>query len=375
MDRVREWLTDKRNLPIVIAGVAVLIVGAALMLWQPWAAKPQAATGMPMMPTGPGMGMGMGPNGMPGPGVPGQPPGLGVPGTRLEIPVSGGPKGIPQMPPGMGPGASMPTGMPGVGAPPAGMPGMPPAGGMPGVGGMGMGPGQMGMGPNPMGGAATTPPQAVAAAPVKPIEAWRADPFQPIGYKKPPKSKAGKGVIRIAKFPQKITSYPWEWVSSARPRPTPPVSKEPTFTPQPYRRMAGILMNGRVFAIIETNGQYDIVKPGDMLTDKLATVEKIMRDRVILKSTDPKPRYMTVYLTGAPMGTTGTGGNMPGGGMMGPGGMPNGPMGPGGMMGPGGAMGPGGMMGPGGAMGPGGMMPGGPMGPGGPPMPMGPGNM
>ena len=363
MDRLRAWLEDKRNMPIVIAGFAVIIVGVVLLFWQPWAAKAPAA----QPPTMPGA-FGAGPNGMAGSA--GMTPGMatGATGPGAMRPGAMAPGGMPQG--GMMPGSMAPGGMPQGGM----MPGSMAPGGM-AQGGMTPGsmvPGSMAQGGMDMGtGTGGTQP-VVAAAPIKPMEAWRADPFQPIGYKKP-SNKAGKRVIRIVKFPQKVNYYPWELIATARPRPTPVISKEPTFTPQPYRRMAGILMNGRVFAIIETNGQYDIVKPGDMLTDKLATVEKIMRDRVILKSTDPKPRYMTVYLTGAQAGTTGIGGTMPGmsgAGTMGNGGVPGGIMGPGGMMGPGGAMGPGSMMGPGGAMGPGGMM--GPPGmPAGPPRPGG----
>jgi hypothetical protein len=141
---------------------------------------------------------------------------------------------------------------------------------------------------------------------------------------------------------------------------------------QPTRRMAGILLNSRIFAILETNGKYEIVQPGDTLADRLAIVERVERDRVILKTTGKRPRFITVRMAAGNRNTGGTGmpGNTRGTGTVpGPGMMPGGAMGPGGGMGPGGAMGP--MMGPGGGMGPGGMMPGGGGGGGGMMMPPG----
>ena len=65
------------------------------------------------------------------------------------------------------------------------------------------------------------------------------------------------------------------------------------------RRMAGLLLSGRVYAILETNGTTEVVQPGDSLNDRLATVDRIESDKVILKTTDKTPRYITVRMAGA----------------------------------------------------------------------------
>lgn len=159
--------------------------------------------------------------------------------------------------------------------------------------------------PTPTTTSASAPATTNAAQPaaagaqvagIQPLESWRKDPFEPIGYKRP---------VRMRKAPAPIYDLPIpdmpRWV------PNPPEKKEYTENPQPIRRMAGLLLNGRVYAIIETNGTTETVQPGDMLNDRLARVDRIERDKVILKTTDRKPRYITVRMTGAAHQDSGTG--------------------------------------------------------------------
>jgi len=127
-----------------------------------------------------------------------------------------------------------------------------------------------------------------------PMEPWREDPFLPIGYK--PKKVGPKPKPRIVDFPfQKFA----RWVSPEK-KPPPPDQE------QPARRVAGIIVSDRVYAIIETVGKpsMEIVQPGDVLEDRLAKVERIERDKVVLRTLDKVPKFITVPLTGAPRTTT-----------------------------------------------------------------------
>jgi len=58
--------------------------------------------------------------------------------------------------------------------------------------------------------------------------------------------------------------------------------------PQPQRRMAGLLYNKRLYAILETDGESQVVKPGDLTSDGKARVEVIEPDRIVLKTLDEK---------------------------------------------------------------------------------------
>ena len=121
-----------------------------------------------------------------------------------------------------------------------------------------------------------------------PMEKWRSDPFLPVGYK-PPKKQA------VRKLP--IMDFPFPRI---------PIPKKDDDivqiqdTVQPVRRMAGLLLNNRVYAIIEQNGTTQIVQPGTMLNDHLAIVEKIEQDKVILKTTGKNPRYLIVRMASSP---------------------------------------------------------------------------
>ena len=156
--------------------------------------------------------------------------------------------------------------------------------------------------PQPM---APTPAPATPAAPAPgtpsgpqmqmvsttPIEAWRPDPFLPLGYKPPPPTRKSHPPITDLPVPGPI--FPWH----------PPEGDNETLElAQPARRMAGLLVNSGVYAIIESNGESEIVRPGDTLKDRLATVEKIERDKVILKTKDVKPRYIVIRMASSPRG-------------------------------------------------------------------------
>lgn len=142
----------------------------------------------------------------------------------------------------------------------------------------------------PAGGPAPPPGPQAQVVSADPMEAWRSDPFLPVGYK-PPKARDRnvKPIIKdfpFARIPVKLRIDGGD--------------EEKPELPQPVRRMAGILVNNRVYAIIETNGEAEIVQPGDTLRDRLAVVEKIERDKVVLKTKDEKPRYIVVRMAASP---------------------------------------------------------------------------
>lgn len=132
--------------------------------------------------------------------------------------------------------------------------------------------------PSPASGGAQT-------GSAKPMMTYRGDPFLPVGYKPPP----------IEKPTPPITDLP---IFHFPPPPKPVKLELQPEPPQPVRRLAGVMLNGRVYAIIESSGnpRAQIVQPGEPLEDGLAIVERIEADKVILKTTGPVPRYLTVRL-------------------------------------------------------------------------------
>lgn len=135
--------------------------------------------------------------------------------------------------------------------------------------------------------AATATPAPVAgaqSASITPMETWRTDPFLPIGHK-------AKRAVNVT---PPIRDFPFMTLPGVNISRT--VKREKPEIQQPPRRMAGILLNDRVFAIIESNGGSEVVQPGDYLKDKLAMVQRIEADKVILKTVDEKPRYITVRM-------------------------------------------------------------------------------
>ncbi|MEN6356578.1 MAG: hypothetical protein ABFD83_05780 [Armatimonadota bacterium] len=159
-------------------------------------------------------------------------------------------------------------------------------------------------GPTTTPGAPATPDASATAQPTQtaqassgatPMMAWRSDPFLPVGYK-PPK----KRIVR--KVP--IVDFPFPSVLLPRVEHSTVDYQE---AQQPIRRMAGLLLNKRVYAIIETNGSTEIVQPGQELKDHLARVVKIEQDKVILKTTDKRPRYIVVRMASSPRTDIGAG--------------------------------------------------------------------
>lgn len=154
------------------------------------------------------------------------------------------------------------------------------------------------MDPNapPAGGAPAPAPAPADAskAQVKamPMENWRKDPFQPVGYKAPATNKV--------KRQPPIPDFPFYKFPSPIKKNADKIFEEQTEPAQPVRRMSGILLNERIYAIIESEGKTEIVQPGDLLDDRLATVEKIEKDKVILKTTTKNPRYLVIRMAAAP---------------------------------------------------------------------------
>lgn len=110
--------------------------------------------------------------------------------------------------------------------------------------------------------------------------------------------------------------------------------------PQPNRRLAGVMWNGKVSAILETGNETDIVYPGMTLSrgNSHVRVDSIQPSYVMLRTLDTKPaRMIRVNLGAGGNAGSGAGSTMPSGmpGMptMMPGGMPGMPGMPGGMPG------------------------------------------
>jgi len=148
-------------------------------------------------------------------------------------------------------------------------------------------------------------PQPVAVAGVRqpPMLPYRKDPFEPLGG--PPKKTH-------------MLEYYLPNVTRQRLAPAPVVKQEAgveaaeALPPQPIRRMAGVMWNGRIAAILETNGESKVVRPGDVVTSggSRVLVDNIQPDCIILKTLDTRtPMTIKVSMGGAV--TTGQPGYMP----------------------------------------------------------------
>ncbi len=248
-----DWLKDPKNQPKAAAILAGVIVVAAVLMYFLYFRQPAAETASAPPPAAE---------------TAGAPPPGGTPGVDLGGGVDSG-----LQPTGSPPGTAQPGGFT-----PGGAPSGSPA-------------------PQPQA------QQVAQGGSSRPMEAWRSDPFLPLDYK-PPRSGP--------KPKPKIADFPFINLGGTLPPPPPP----PADTPQPPRRMAGVLVGSKIYAIIETNGESEIVQPGDTLKDRLAVVERIERDRVVLKTKDPKPKYIVVRMAASPkQPTSGVGApTAPGGG-------------------------------------------------------------
>ena len=131
-----------------------------------------------------------------------------------------------------------------------------------------------------------------AGAPTFPAQEAREDPFRPFqqpGQKAPPPPPLyvpSPGRL----FPPKAER---DIVQDLR-------KQAALMAPQPRRRMAGLLYNQRLYAILETEGESQVVKPGDLTADGKARVEIIEPTRIILKTTDAEyPQTIEVKMAGA----------------------------------------------------------------------------
>lgn len=220
-----QWLQDKKNLPIVIALVAVIVVAAGVFLYMQLSGggKEDEMAAAPM-------------------GSPTQTP-ASPDGTADPTASPGGETAPPQAP-------SAPSAVEGTtGAPMASSPG---AGGL----------------------------DEEAGPPGKPGERWRVDPFADSATERKDKP------VTPLRFPIPGRLFPPE-------RKAPAAIEQ--ITPQPPRRVAGILHGDKVNALIQTPDGWEVKRPGEKLSDG-TIVERIERDRVILRTVSGKPEYVEVRL-------------------------------------------------------------------------------
>lgn len=117
-----------------------------------------------------------------------------------------------------------------------------------------------------------------------PNQEWREDPFATdTGSKKP------------SKPPVQRLEIPMLGRIFSPPPPPAPASAGQTVVPEPPRRVAGILYGDRVNALIQTHNGFETVKPGDRLIDG-TIVERIERDRVILRPVTGPSRTVEIRL-------------------------------------------------------------------------------
>lgn len=133
-------------------------------------------------------------------------------------------------------------------------------------------------------------PAQKAEATVTPMETYRGDPFAPAG-------QAAPAVSQRARANAPITDLPIIPIRRVQPIHVATSQLQP---PQPVRRMSGLVTGQGVYAIIESNGEKQVVQPGDTLNDRLAVVESIQPNRVILRTTGANPERIAVGLAPAP---------------------------------------------------------------------------
>ncbi|MDO8684274.1 MAG: hypothetical protein Q7N50_12420 [Armatimonadota bacterium] len=157
--------------------------------------------------------------------------------------------------------------------------------------------------PMAMGGSSGTPGAAQpgaagqqSAGNPKPIEKSRPDPFKMLNKPLPPSRQV---VVREAVpyptwliIPRRIEKGDDQGQVAGQPVDTTP------------RRMAGILYDGTVSAILETGGSSLVVKPGDFIENRTLYVERIEPSRIVLKTVgEQQSRYVVVKMMAAPSGS------------------------------------------------------------------------
>jgi hypothetical protein len=176
--------------------------------------------------------------------------------------------------------------------------GGPAAQGMANPAGSTVGAGAAAFGPPGAGAAGAASPVAVAATPVStaPMLPYRKDPFVPLEGP-PTRTKILQSLLpQVTNYnfppPSKPLVLPW----------MPKKVQAEVLPPQPFRRMAGVMMDDRISAVLETNGTADIVVPGMEITrgNSRVRVVSISTDAIVLKTLDTKrPMTIRVGLAGA----------------------------------------------------------------------------
>jgi hypothetical protein len=182
--------------------------------------------------------------------------------------------------------------------PDAGMPGAPaPGQGMPPQPGMPAEPPPPGTPPAP--GTAPAPTSAAGQqAALAPMLPYRKDPFVDLRGARTTADVLASMLPRLSR--PRLAPAPVSETEMA--------SAEEVLPPQPFRRMSGVLWNGKVSAIMETNGETDVVRPGMELTrgNSKVRVESITQDSIILKTLDTRtPFTIKVNMAGSVASATG----------------------------------------------------------------------
>lgn len=235
-----DFLNDKKNQPIIIGVIVAILLAVGVFLYlqsRPPADAGQAAAGVSQPAGGTGA-------------TPGAAPATSAPETTA--PAQPG-QGAPPQTATTAPAA--PSGTPSAAA---GTPAGAPAGS-----------------------------KAVAATPV---EKFRADPFAMLN---PPK-KVKTAVVQV----REAIPYPtWLIIPKKAPVATAQHTEGDVVDTTP-RRMAGVMFGNSVSAIMQTNQETIVVRPGDLIENSTMRVEKIEPTRIVLKSMDnpKKPRYVDVMM-------------------------------------------------------------------------------
>lgn len=288
---MKQWLSDKKNQPIII-GLATIIIVLAVggVLWQTGIIGGSPKETASAAVGGPPVGM-----------VPGGPPVTpgAVPPTG---PGSAGPFG--------GPAATMQSGRPGSPAMKTASTGMPvrPTG-----------PARPGGMTTRMASAGGAAPGGFQSAPVGPVHA-RQDPFRP-GFNA--KRYAAQAIVPVAAFVatpniasvNQMPGFNSGSPDNQMPRPFPSMGQDIRTASVALGRVSGIILVNGAHAIYESAGGATVVQPGDSLPDGQGKVVGIDADTVSVKVRG-QDRVVKIPVSA---GQTQGGGNGPPGGYPGAG--------------------------------------------------------